>query len=750
MRLQKTHLVITLLLCLAATLNAQTIDNIEDDFLDEECQTVYEDGFYEWYIDYMRDVAYPYIKEGIKENAEPVEIPLVFNVFRNDDGSFNWNTPNGGTLARPALTDELIDENITLLNQLMEGTNIEYYRFGEVNYVNMSGIYSPDYSCVVIDPDSGEEVNVRCPRRGGSAYLAYSSFAININVGIGTSNQALPPEDNEIDNYDYCTSSARNVVFVGSTESFDLIRKQFPHELGHRFGLMHIFTDLLGSKFEQCVFEGASPDCTPATCISPDVNSPYRPKSNRTAPLELIIREDDPSKPYPCKNWDVTADLLEDTPAIPQLSGRGSTEFWKGLANTDCDPPDPDCARCIETTLDANGVRTYIGSCRDYNGDVYSGEDANIGARNIMNYGPGRTEFTDDQKGLMSNWSLVHQQNLSRYPAGAGFDGSVYFQNTKVAMPLVSLFLDGPEEESYCRVVTRTDGSFNTTMQGYFSRSRSNIQIQTLGSGDATTNAIAAKCEPIIIYEYTDEDWLAGVDMSDVQLIQDHVNSTTTLLGFNALAADVNMDAQITQADVDILTQALVGRDLTALRQVEKPWYFVPEEIVFLCPKSFNNDPFDLDASCFPNSYNRAGAPSNEYVTYSYPYQLNLKDLQHFLGYKLGDVNGSAVNNIPNLAPSKTFSAPEKTFVLESLKKDEVVLSPNPTQGAFTLKFLEEAEVHTVTIYNPNGKVVRVLEQPKEVQTRSISLDLGEQLSGIYIVKIALGTHTIMKKIVKQ
>lgn len=76
-------------------------------------------------------------------------------------------------------------------------------------------------------------------------------------------------------------------------------------------------------------------------------------------------------------------------------------------------------------------------------------------------------------------------------------------------------------------------------------------------------------------------------------------------------------------------------------------------------------------------------------------------------------------------------------FVLENLNVEEselfgVNLYPNPTKDIFTIQFIDNTS-KTITVYNPLNEII--LE--KKVNKQEVAVNLENQPSGIYLVKIS-------------
>ncbi|MEZ4988689.1 MAG: MopE-related protein [Saprospiraceae bacterium] len=110
-----------------------------------------------------------------------------------------------------------------------------------------------------------------------------------------------------------------------------------------------------------------------------------------------------------------------------------------------------------------------------------------------------------------------------------------------------------------------------------------------------------------------------GVDAADVLRIKQHVLGNRLNDGYKVIAADVNENNAVTNADATIIQYALLG-NANAGNHLDNPaWRFVDEAHTFAVP----NAPWGFPA--FRTSENAIPTP----------------DDNHFIGIKMGDVNGS-------------------------------------------------------------------------------------------------------------
>ncbi len=79
------------------------------------------------------------------------------------------------------------------------------------------------------------------------------------------------------------------------------------------------------------------------------------------------------------------------------------------------------------------------------------------------------------------------------------------------------------------------------------------------------------------------------------------------------------------------------------------------------------------------------------------------------------------------------------------LEMDNVIITPNPTSGIFTVD-AEGGTVDKVIIYSITGKLVKIIDSKGD----KVSIDISEMNSGIYHVKIFTANGNIVKTIIKR
>lgn len=123
-------------------------------------------------------------------------------------------------------------------------------------------------------------------------------------------------------------------------------------------------------------------------------------------------------------------------------------------------------------------------------------------------------------------------------------------------------------------------------------------------------------------------DYLAGVDLADLILLLEHILGIRTLEPSQVLSGDFNRNGFLSTLDVVLLTKMINGEQVD-LSQWPSPWEFMYEDL-------------------YPSLKNIR----NQVTLQSFNTPLNG---HHFIGYKLGDVNNSYLeNNLPTI-PVQVF-----------------------------------------------------------------------------------------------
>jgi hypothetical protein len=77
---------------------------------------------------------------------------------------------------------------------------------------------------------------------------------------------------------------------------------------------------------------------------------------------------------------------------------------------------------------------------------------------------------------------------------------------------------------------------------------------------------------------------------------------------------------------------------------------------------------------------------------------------------------------------------------------DKITIAPNPSNGVFTISKNNQTTISKVTIFDINGKVVKVVDS--ELDLEAIQIDLSKYSKGVYFVEITNETDKVVRKII--
>ena len=181
--------------------------------------------------------------------------------------------------------------------------------------------------------------------------------------------------------------------------------------------------------------------------------------------------------------------------------------------------------------------------------------------------------------------------------------------------------------------------------------------------------------------EYVYDDWREGVSTLDLLFLRKHILVLDTLNGYKQIAADVNASGTITTYDAVLVTRLILGID-TAFANHPSPWRFIPEYILATEESQFHVDPFNMEIG--GTSYTNE-AP---YIDSSWVFSISngLKGASGFDGVKLGDLNGSSMEDEPS-GDSLTISVENPTLLSDSIYLFEFELTATDSIVGWQLGF---------------------------------------------------------------
>jgi hypothetical protein len=79
---------------------------------------------------------------------------------------------------------------------------------------------------------------------------------------------------------------------------------------------------------------------------------------------------------------------------------------------------------------------------------------------------------------------------------------------------------------------------------------------------------------------------------------------------------------------------------------------------------------------------------------------------------------------------------------------DKITIAPNPSNGVFTISKNNQTTISQVTIFDINGKVVKVVDSELNFDTTTV--DLSKFSKGVYFMEIANETDKVVRKIILE
>ena len=606
----------------------------------EACQTVVPDRIYEQMrreapiINRIRNEA-----SGRSATASTDTVPIFFTVFQNDDGSF----------ADPIVDEALVDQALAQLNQYFTPIHLHFIRLGEINYINNTAF---------------TKFNVH----NHLSSLSYLSTALNVYTKSGSGSFAQFPAVISPTSDSLWSDPMTDRSNMISLNSNNFINISFAHEMGHSYGLLH-------------TFEGAQVYNNPLA-PTPGYNGaaqdhPYGIYGNIRR-RELVIRQTDSSKDFVAPNHENAGDFVGDTPAFCVSTTQFPSYYpTRGGENCESYPFDKyECNGCI--VVDCN----YEGDYVDYNGDTLVNTQVSI--KNIMSYTNCRSEFTPGQYERMR----FYHENMrkSQYDASQNINyvDTVFFEDSKIPMDDIVVQISHPTQYRHSNAITDQHGRFQAILYDQTSSVKLMKAGSNLDPNYRSSPWVQASVEEVIAHSYQASDWLKGVDEADLALLQKHLSGTDTLNGFQQIAADLNNDGMLSEADVQLLQQFLAGH-ISLFDQHTSPWRFLPAYIAEKHAILFHSNPFNMEIEGI--NYEQFAAYLEDDWTYNIE-QLPV-GMRGFRGIKLGDLDSSSIPPLEVEAFEET-SVPEVVNI-ETPKPKYTVNKfgcfPNPTIGDLTVVF---------------------------------------------------------------
>ncbi|MBP6825766.1 MAG: T9SS type A sorting domain-containing protein [Saprospiraceae bacterium] len=141
------------------------------------------------------------------------------------------------------------------------------------------------------------------------------------------------------------------------------------------------------------------------------------------------------------------------------------------------------------------------------------------------------------------------------------------------------------------------------------------------------------------------DNYLNGVSTYDLVLISKHIINVLPLSGFNMLAADANMSGSVTTFDVVELRKLILG--IYSELPAANSWRFIDKDLKSAVQNS--NNPFlivhstNQGGKTYSDIMDDIKYADEEFDEFSLPPTANLDSKAEFTGFKVGDVNNTAL-----------------------------------------------------------------------------------------------------------
>ena len=645
----------------------------------------------------------------LRESGSISKIPVHFTVLRDQNGI------QAAHDQKNFVDQPMINQALQYINEIFEPAGFVFVQIGNLRFI-----------------DHDEILKLQDPIRNYS----YLSTALNIVIGgtntggtVGSAN--MPTGIPASRNYS-------NTLWLKSGK--ELMNATFAHELGHSFGLFHTFE---GARLYD---NPKDPLQNVPSGVKRHQDNPER-ASNNFFKRELVIREDHPvgSKLFPFSNADVGGDFVNDTPASCATIAKQDFPDWS----------DPKCRSyktmgdCYSGCLYDPEECIYIGNYVDYNGDTL--EQTKVMIDNFMSYtGKCRQSFTPGQYDRMLFYQKYYRGRQYDMDARMNWANQVDIGETNQGLKNVVIQTKHPDSDGkHARSISDASGDFESILY------QSEVVIEKIEKLSDQPDGTFQK-----------ENWLSGIDISDIIAILYHINDIKTLNGHQQLAADLNRDGQITLEDANIIRDLIMGR-IEAFGQYNSPWQFIAEQTILNDVDGFHENPFRVTKGDSQNKVSALLMPGDHIVISdgTGPYS-------GFDAIKIGDVDGSFTDpKRTNVHSRLKESAHQEVAIAQLFQQytlEEISLNisqsggdistlmtpltsyPNPTLGDFTVAYqaMDDSQVN-IYIQDAFGKVLTQSQVPVSQGLNQIPFD-GQALAAVLVsIKIidSEKTHsaTIMK-----
>jgi hypothetical protein len=109
---------------------------------------------------------------------------------------------------------------------------------------------------------------------------------------------------------------------------------------------------------------------------------------------------------------------------------------------------------------------------------------------------------------------------------------------------------------------------------------------------------------------------------------------------------------------------------------------------------------------------------------------------------------GSGINFVQHSSRSFTSLTFTVLGVEDFAALDKIKISPNPSNGVFTISKNSQTSISKVSIFDINAKVLKVIDS--ELDLEAIQVDLSKYSKGVYFMEITNETDKIVRKIILE
>lgn len=299
----------------------------------------------------------------------------------------------------------------------------------------------------------------------------------------------------------------------------------------------------------------------------------------------------------------------------------------------------------------------------------------------------------------------------------------IIMHNTSITLMQDNVFLSTPYEEICNNMTASVSGNVRVHTSA---ADLPNVQINLLQNGEAVNNSLTgqggnyifndlAACETVgLSAQHLGDNWINGITVADIVAISRHILGLDTINSpYQLLAADADNDGAIRVTDIIALRRLILGIDQQLAGDLPQ-WGFVPANYIFNNPAS----PWSED---YPSIIS-LNTPSLMMANH------------HFIAYKRGDVNASALIN--NNFQNPDLLAGRSNQAALYIEGEDLLLKAGETvQLSLALASTEAINGYQFSLAGQGAQLLEVQEQGLNadffhLSPRGTLRFCGEQLDG--------------------